>query len=302
MTGRERLAELLDRLAIGERFTPSLVDGVEFLRSSRPVPREPVVYDPGIVIVAQGRKRGYLGGRVFTYDAHNYLVLSVPLPFECETVEASPQKPLLGVVVRVTPSSIAELLVEMDEDLPLENQVPQGIYATPLTDKLNGTAVRLLECLQSPVDSRILGPQIVREITYLVLRGEQGGALRALASRHSQFGQVARVLRRIHTEFACSFDIESLAREAHMGVSTFHHNFKAVTSTSPMQYLKSIRLHRARMLMAMEGHNAGTAANMVGYESASQFSREFKRFFGRTPGEEAVRMRARTTEPMQPSL
>jgi len=296
MTTRERLIELLEKLAAKEGHTPSTLDGVQFFRSDQPTARVPVVYEPRIVIVGQGRKRGFLGGQVFTFDAYNYLVLSVPLPFECEAVEASPEKPLLGVTVRVSPSTLGELLLEMDEDPMLEGRAPQGIYSTRLTDDLSGAAVRLLESLQSRTDSRILGPQIVREITYLVLRGEQGGALRALAARHGHFSRIARVLTRIHTDYARAIDIETLANDAHMSVSTFHHNFKAVTSTSPMQYVKSIRLHNARMLMALEGLSAAAAAGRVGYESASQFSREFKRFFGNPPAVEAMRMRARGFE------
>ena len=217
----------------------------------------------------------------------------MPLPFECETLEASPEKPLLGLAVQVTPASLAELLTEMDEDVPVAGEVPQGIYSTPLTEELGNAAIRLLECLQSPLESRILGPQIVREITYRVLCGEQGGALRAVAHRHTQFSHIARALRLIHSEYPRSIDVETMAREAHMSISTFHHNFKAVTSTSPLQYVKSIRLHRARILMAQDGLNAGTAAGRVGYESASQFSREFKRFFGNSPADEAARLRAK---------
>lgn len=291
MTEKERLVELLGTLATEEGFTPSRLKGVEFVRADSPVSRHPVIYEPGVAIIGQGRKQGYLGGQIYTYDAYNYLVLSVPLPFECETVEASPEKPLLGVVVRVSPSSLGELLMEMDEDIPAGNPMPQGIYSTPLTDELTGAAVRLLECLRSPADSRILGPQIVREITYRVLCGEQGASLRAVAQRHSHFSHIARVLRLIHAGYADPIDVETMAREAHMSVSTFHHNFKAVTSSTPIQYVKSIRLHQARILMTQEGLNAGTAANRVGYESASQFSREFKRFFGKSPADEAARLR-----------
>ena len=131
----------------------------------------------------------------------------------------------------------------------------------------------------------------MREIIYRVLYGEQGGALRALAVRHGRFSQIARVLRRIHTEYDKELDIEFLAGEANMSISTFHHNFKAVTSSSPLQYLKNIRLHKALMLMVRDGLNAGTAAGKVGYESASQFSREFKRYFGNTPADEAAKLR-----------
>jgi AraC-like DNA-binding protein len=288
--GKGKMVKLLGALAIKEGFSPTNLKGVMFIRSSKPFPRMPVVYEPSIVIVGQGRKTGYLGDQVYTYDPFNYLVLSVPLPFECET-QATPEEPYLAVSVRVDPLTVGELLIEMDDDSGAGRAVPRGICSTPLTDELVSATVRLLECLKTPLDSRILGPQIVREIIYRVLYGEQGGALRALAVRHSRFSQIARVLRRIHTEYDKELDIEFLAGEANMSISTFHHNFKAVTSSPPLQYLKSIRLHKALMLMARDGLNASTAAGRVGYESASQFSREFKRLFGNSPADEAARLR-----------
>lgn len=146
--------------------------------------------------------------------------------------------------------------------------------------------MRLAEALASPADSRILGPQLVREIVYRVLTGEQGDVLRLLVSNPSRHGQIARVLRRIHADYADDLDVTSLAREATMGVSTFHHAFREATSTSPLQYLKSIRLHRARALLVTEGVNAQDAARRVGYASASQFSREYRRMFGASPAAE----------------
>ena len=259
------------------------------MRASQPIRRMQVLYEPGIVIVGQGRKRGYLGDQVFTYDAHNYLVLSVPLPFECET-EASPEEPMLAVSIRVDLAVLGELLMKMD-GAHRNPSIPQGIYSTELDLKLSETTVRLLECLSNPAETRILGPQIVRELTYRVLCGEQGGALRAAAALHSRFGQVNRTVQRIHAEYARDLTVEELAETAGMSASAFHQNFKAVTSTSPVQYLKSIRLHKARMLMVHEGLRAGIAAERVGYESSSQFSREFKRLFGSTPIEETERVR-----------
>jgi AraC-like DNA-binding protein len=285
-----RLVELLERLAHGQGYSDSILEGVRFMRATRFIPRNPVVYEPGIVIIAQGRKRGFLGGQVYTYDPKNYLVLSVPLPFECET-HGTPEKPLLGLAVRVEPATIAELLLEMDDVPASRLALPRGIYATPLNEGLCDAATRLLECLRSPADARILGPHIVREITYRVLCGPQGDALRVLAARHSNFGQIARALRRMHTDYSGALDIETLARESGMSVSTFHHSFKAVTSSSPLQYLKAVRLHKARLLMVHEGLGAGVAAGQVGYESPSQFSREFKRFFGNSPADEAARLR-----------
>jgi len=287
---KKRLIELLEPLATKEWFTESSLKEVKFIRSNTSIPRMPVAYEPSIVIIAQGRKLGYLANEVYTYDPHNYLVLSVPLPLDCETI-ASPSEPLLGISISVDASRVSELLLQMDDSGFLSGPVPRGIYSTALTDELIDATTRLLECLGKPLDGRILGPQIIREIIYRVLSGEQGGALRSLASRHSHFSQITKVLKRMHTEFDTAFDIPTLASEANMSVSSFHNNFKAVTASSPLQYLKNIRLHKARLLMAQDGINASNAASKVGYESASQFSREFKRYFGNTPTEEAAKIR-----------
>lgn len=285
-----RLAELLGDLARGEGFSPSRLPGVKFMRSTSPIVRGQVSYDPSIVIVAQGRKRGYLGGQTFTYDANHYLVLSVPLPFECETV-ASPDGPLLGISIGVTPAVVAEIMMEMEKAPPIPMGKPQAIRANPLDDRMYDAAIRLVRALGSIDEARILAPQVVREITYRVLCGEEGGTLRALAAPHTHFGQISRALQRIHTDYAAPIDMASLASEAGMSISTFHAHFKAVTSSPPLQYLKTIRLHKARMLMVNEGETASSACRLVGYESASQFNREFKRFFGDTPAAVAEELR-----------
>ena len=158
-------------------------------------------------------------------------------------------------------------------------------------ERVDTEAVRLA----SIVDSRLLGRQMVREVVYRVLMGEQGGALHALASRDDHFTRIARVLRRIHADYARPLGAEEMARMAGMSASAFHQHFKLVTTCSPLQYLKRIRLDRARTLMTLDGYNAGEAAHAVGYESASQFGREFKRLFGMTPVEDAERARARLT-------
>ena len=279
------LAGLLGEIVEGEGQSKSPVPGVRFMRSSKPLIRSQVSYDPSIVIIAQGRKCGYLGEKVFVYDANHFLVLSVPLPFECETL-SSPDGPLLGISIGVNPALVGSLMIEMEPAPPVTKGNPQAIVANPLNDTLYDATVRLVQSMRSTDDARILGPQIVREIIYRVLRSQEGEPLRALAAPHSHFGQISRVLQRIHVDFAKPMDMASLARDAGMSVSTFHAHFKAVTSSPPLQYLKNIRLHKARTLMLHGGQTASSAALMVGYESASQFSREFKRFFGRTPAAE----------------
>ena len=290
---RQRLARLLGEVAVREGLHPTLVEGVRVLRRSEPLPRGPMVYHPNIVIVGQGRKRAYLGGEVYTYDASHYLVSSVPMPAECEA-EASPEEPILIVAIDVEPAMLGELILEMDEHAPPSaGPTPRGLSTTPMGEELAGAVIRLLECLKSPLDSRILGRQMVREVAYRVLLGEQGGSLRALASRDDHFARIARVVKYIHVEHARSLSVEEMARRAGMSVPVFHHHFKLVTASSPLQYLKRIRLDRAKRLMAHDGYNASTAARAVGYESPSQFSREFKRLFGVTPVEEAEHTRAR---------
>jgi AraC-like DNA-binding protein len=289
---RKRLASLLGEVAMHEGIHRTPVEGVEVARVSGPVPRAPVVYQPKILIVGQGRKRAYLGGEVYQYDPFNYLVLTVPLPAECET-EASPEEPLLLLAINVEPAMLGEMLLEMDEPSPPAATTPRGISCTPMSEELAGAVIRLLQCLKDPLDSRMLGRQTIREIVYRVLQGEQGGALRALANRDDHFARIARVLRQIHADYAHPISVEELARRAGMSVAAFHHYFKLVTASSPLQYLKRIRLDHAKRLMAHDGYSAGTAARAVGYESASQFSREFKRLFGVTPVEEAEQTRAR---------
>ncbi len=289
---RRRLARLLNEVAVEEGIHTTPIESVRVARHSEPKARTPVIYEPMIVVIGQGCKRGYLGDTVYVYDPFNYLVLSVPLPVECEW-EATPDEPLLLVTVGVEPTMLGEILLEMDECLLPVERMPRGISTAPLGEELSGAVIRLLECLKRPLDSRVLGRQTVREILYRVLCSEQGGLLRALASRDEHFTRIARVLKDIHTDCAKPFSVEGMAKRAGMSIAAFHQNFKAVTASSPLQYLKRIRLDRAKRLMAHDGHNASAAARAVGYESPSQFSREFKRLFGVTPIEEAEQTRVR---------
>ncbi|CAG9183147.1 AraC family transcriptional regulator [Cupriavidus respiraculi] len=289
-SAQARMIRLLQRLAPNEGYTQSALDSVRLMRSDRPLGRTPVLYEPSIVIVCQGRKIGFLGEEVYVYDAQHYLVLSVPLPFSTET-QASPAEPMLAVSVRLDLIELTELISQIDAAGHHAAAPAAGIVSTPLDGALADATLRLLQSLTSPVDAQILGPAIVREICYRVLTGEQGGAMRAALAHNGRFGRVARALKKIHTEFAGPLNVSGLAEEAGMSVPAFHANFRAVTQTSPIQYIKSTRLHHARLLMIRDGATAASAAARVGYESASQFSREFKRLFGRTPVDEVRDMR-----------
>jgi AraC-like DNA-binding protein len=261
--------------------------GVTLLRVSEFVPREPVFYEPSAVFVLQGSKHGFVGDKSVVYDAKNYLVLSVPLPFECET-QATPECPMLAIYVHMRREVIAELLTSMRWDNKAPHLPPATIEAASLDEKMSENLLRLLDAWRSPREWMVLGPQLVREITYRVLTGPQGHGLRALVNSDGHFTQISRVLQRIHSTYAEPLSVSELASNAGMSPSVFHLHFRAVTSTSPMQYIKAIRLHRARTLMRYEGVSASVAAVRVGYESPSQFGREFKRMFGHSPGTEVA--------------
>ncbi len=287
----QQLTNKIKFLTLNEK-NETFIPGVHLLYGTIPRERSPVMYEPGIIFLFSGHKTGYLNGRVFHYDANEYLLLTVPLPFECET-RATPEEPLAGMRINIDLLQLQNLVMDIGEDDSFCPQVSaDGINSVELSEDILCAAERLLDVLEHPLDAKILGKQIIRELLYQVLRGPRGGALLALVTRQTHFSQISRVIRRIETGYTENLTVDQLAADANMSVSAFHHNFKSVTSTSPLQYLKSYRLHKARLLMLHDGMKASAAAIHVGYESASQFSREFKRYFGVTPGEDSARIRA----------
>lgn len=286
-----QLTEKIKRLKVNENRLNALLPDIRLLYGTQPGTRTPVMYLPGIVFLFSGHKIGYINERVFRYDTNEYLLLTVPLPFECETF-ATPEVPLAGIRLNVDILQLQELLMDIGEDEHFRPDVAaSGINSAVLSEEILCAAERLLDVMERPLDARILGKQIIREMLYHVLTGPRGGALLALVSRQTHFSLISRVLKRIESQYTENLSVDQLAAEANMSVSAFHHNFKSVTSTSPLQYLKTYRLHKARMLMVHDGMKAGAAAMRVGYESPSQFSREFKRYFGLTPGEDVARIR-----------
>ena len=286
-----QLTSQIKRLIDKQNNPGELLPDIRLLYGTQPGTRTPVMYQPGIVFLFSGHKIGYINERVFRYDTNEYLLLTVPLPFECETF-ATEEVPLAGIRVNVDILQLQELLMDIGEDeLFQPSMAASGINSATLSEEILCAIERLLDVMERPLDARILGKQIIREILYHVLRGPGGGALLALVSRQTHFSLISRVLKRIESQYTENLSVDQLAAEANMSVSAFHHNFKSVTSTSPLQYLKTYRLHKARMLMIHDGMKASVAAMRVGYESASQFSREFKRYFGVTPGEDASRIR-----------
>jgi AraC-like DNA-binding protein len=285
------MVALLRALAPAEGYSLTPLPSVRILRSDRALSRTPVLYDPGMVIVCQGRKRGYFGDQLYLYDERHYLAVSVPVPFSMET-DATPDRPLLALYLHLDFALAADVAAQIDRVGATQNeQPPQSMMSTPMDDAMQISVLRFLEAMHDPLEAAVLGPAMLRELYFRVLSGAQGSSMREALAARGQFGRIGKSLRLIHTRYAQPIGVTELADAAGMSVPSFHSHFKAITQVSPMQYVKATRLHQARLLMVRQDLTAEAASHAVGYTSPSQFSREFKRLFGLTPAAEAHRMR-----------
>lgn len=284
------LVPLIERVAVAEGITETEWPGLILGRFNRPVPRYPLVYTPSICVVAQGQKNVYIGEDCIVYDPLHYLIVALPMPLEAEVINIEPDKPFLALALEIDISMVGKLLLEMSEDaiMPeMNTQFSKAIYASSMTKDLQNAFERLLGTLQNPIELNILGPGTVKEILFHILKGDQGSFLRTLALRDSGSQRIARTIRYLQENYKQSIDVSSIAKFAGMGNSTLHHAFEKFVGQSPIQYLKKIRLHQARLMIVTHGLNASEAAYQVGYNNISQFSREFKRQFGFLPSHAA---------------
>jgi AraC-like DNA-binding protein len=206
--------------------------------------------------------------------------------------DATPTHPLLAIYLHLDFAVAAELMLQIDrQSLAERAQPPQSMMSSPMDADMRASVLRFLEAMNRPLEAAVLGPGLLRELYFRVLTGDQGSSMREALAMKGQYGKIGRALRRIHACYAEPLDLSQLALEAGMSIPSFHSHFKAITQTSPMQYLKSTRLHQARLLMVRQDLTAEAAGRAVGYTSPSQFSREFRRLFGLTPAAETKRMR-----------
>ncbi|MCH9648282.1 MAG: AraC family transcriptional regulator [Deltaproteobacteria bacterium] len=260
-------------------------------RAEAPLLPTSVLYQACLCVVAQGGKRAIVGEETYEYDPMQYLVVPVPLPILAEIPTASPETPYLGISLQIDSSTVNELLLELEEVAPSPKPVSRAVYVSEVEPALLSALVRLLEALDDPREKRLLAPAAEREILYRVLTGPQGERLRQLVRQDSAGHRIAQTVRYLQEHFEQPIDVPTLAAKVNMSPSAFQHTFKRVTSLSPIQYLKRLRLHQARALMLRNGLGASDAAFRVGYGSPSQFSREFRRQFGAPPIQEIERLR-----------
>ena len=270
---------------------PTTIAGLSLIRFDSCSQPLPAVYDPCLCFVVQGRKRALLADDIYVYDPLHYLVVSVTLPVIGQIITASRERPYLCMRINIDRPMLAELLLQADPSVVAERPAQRGLYIERTEQPLLDALVRLMRLVDQPRDAAVLAPLILREIHYRVLLGGFGQRLRELCRLDSQMQRLARAIELLRTRYAHSFSIAELAKAAHMSASSLHHRFKEVTAMSPVQYQKSLRLHEARRLMLIEGLEAAAAAHRVGYESPSQFSREYRRLFGAPPRREVDAVR-----------
>jgi AraC-like DNA-binding protein len=289
---QRELSARVARLAPADGAHQSTLASLSLIRNSVPTVCMPTVYQPCLAIVVQGRKRALLNDEVFHYDALNYLVVSVTLPAMGQVLEASAERPYLCLRLNLDLEEVARLLLELGDRGPAApSDVDRGLFVARLDEPLLDAVLRMVRLLDAPDDLAVLAPVVQREIYYRVLRGDLGHRLVDLAQGGSGNHRIVRAIEWLKQRYAAPLRIEELAEVVHMSPSALHHRFKAVTAMSPLQYQKHLRLHEARRLMFANGVECAAAGHRVGYESASQFSREYRRLFGAPPRAEIARLR-----------
>ncbi len=255
------------------------------LLSRRSAPTQPIshLYEPSICLIAQGAKRVLLEDDTYVYDVHHFLITAVDIPTVVQVIKASPEKPCLSLLLKLDQREISQLMADSHLPPPRARESSRGMAIGEVTLPLLTAFQRLIDLLDEPKDIPILAPIIRREILYRLLVGDQGARLRQMASAGSQSNQIARAIDWLKGNYTRPLRIDDLATQVNMSTSTFHHHFRALTAMSPLQYQKWLRLHEARRLMLTERLDATNAAFQVGYESPSQFSREYSRLFGAPP-------------------
>lgn len=287
------IASIAARFSPGDGEYQTAIEGLGISRRSMPSAPCHSSYRPCFAMVIQGAKSLQLGTDTINYGAGDYLLTSLDLPVAWRVVEASPEVPHFCITLAISPEKLLDLLSRADIQRPAEPAAGQrGIVVNMATPELLDAAVRLLRLLDSPNDIAAMAPLIEQEILYRILTGPAGGQLINIAVADNHGHRIARAIAWLRENFARSLRIEDLAEHVNMSISSFHHHFKTITAMTPVQYQKQLRLHEARRLMLIERLDVGTAGHRVGYQSPSQFSREYSRLYGLSPLRDVEGMRA----------
>ncbi|WP_024955890.1 AraC family transcriptional regulator [Sulfurospirillum arcachonense] len=282
----KNILQQVDKLVQDDGLHQTYLEGVKLFKTSTYSYRVPLLYDHFcLILVLQGKKIGYLTNTTFHYDTKNYLVIPASLPFECETI-ASEGKPYICMLISMDKTVMYELITTLEKQENNDGTTTSlALFSDDVTLDIEDITLRLLKILESKEESNILGKQLLRELFYRIAIGENSQFLHKMFLNSNTEAKISRSLKTIHDKYNEHFDIPSLAKKEDMSVSSFHTHFKKITSYTPLQYIKKIRLNKARYLIAIDEYQVNETAFEIGYESSSQFSRDFKSYFGYPPKE-----------------
>ncbi|WP_038489448.1 AraC family transcriptional regulator [Collimonas arenae] len=286
------LARLIAQYTATDGVHQTAIAPLNVVRLSQPTLPNHALHKPALCIIAQGQKRVLLADEVYLYNCAQYLVVSVDLPVMGHVTQATPELPYLCIRLDLDPRDIGEMIMAGELGIRKPEPPARGMFVSKANSSLLDAVLRMMRLLAEPQDIPVLAPLAMREILYRLLQDEQGGMLQQIAMNDSQAQQVVKAIELIKRDYRLPLRIESLAREANMSSSSLHHHFKAVTAMTPLQYQKQLRLQEARRLLFSEVGDAATAGHLVGYESPSQFSREYNRMFGAPPARDVARLRS----------
>ncbi|EHR6736445.1 AraC family transcriptional regulator [Vibrio parahaemolyticus] len=287
----QKLAKLIDRWTGDANQYDTPISGLRFSRWTTPTPPTSYTHNPSICLIAQGRKRVLLGEESFIYDANHFLISSVDLPIIANIIEASEEQPYLGLIMELDLTEISQLIVDSELAFTQSKEAQKGIAVGELSESLLDAFVRLAELLDEGQNIKILAPIIKREIFYRLLMSEQGTRLHQIVTAGSHSHQIAKAIDWLKNNFVKPLSVGDLASYTGMSKSSFYTHFRSMTSMTPLQFQKKLRLSDARRLMLTENLDAMAATFKVGYESPSQFSREYSRLFGAPPSKDIKLLR-----------
>jgi AraC-like DNA-binding protein len=281
--GREELCALVHKFSDGEGIHRTAIDGVQCIKLSEPHMQLPSVYQPSICVIVQGAKQVLLENEIYRYAPPQFLAVSVDLPLVGQVLQADSAKPYLCLAIDIDARTIADLISQSGDLSWSRAETSRGLFVGEVDETLQESVLRLARLLETPRDVAVLAPLMLRELHYRILTGGYGRAIAQLALPGSNTHKIGQIIRRIKAKLAEPLSVEELASLANMSPSSFHQHFKAVTAMSPLQYQKRLRLTEARHILLAEKADAASTAYRVGYQSVSQFSREYARMFGAPP-------------------
>jgi AraC-like DNA-binding protein len=289
---QSELAALIAQNSSADSVQATAIERLFLIHSSQPTAPLHALHEPALCIVAQGKKQVMLANELYLYGSDQCLVVSIDLPVVGQVIEATPAVPYLCLRLDLEPGELGTLMMEAKLDAPGNKRPGPGLSLSRVSPQLLDAAIRLVRLLETPQDIAILAPLIVREIVYRLLSSEHSAHLRQIALADNRLQSINRAISWLKGNYSKAFRIDEIAREACMSPSALHHHFKSVTAMSPLQYQKQLRLQEARRLMLGQGMDAATASHYVGYESPSQFSREYRRLFGAPPLRDIARLKS----------